>query len=130
MRAGLAIVDAVRGLGVGGRVSSHTLSVRVGMHTGSAVVAHGGGQSQDVFGDTPNIAARVQSAAEPDTVVITAATQRLVAGLFVVEERGAQHLKGVPEPVVLYGVVQASGVRGRLAAAAGAGGGVGAGAGR
>ena len=66
------------------------LQVRVGMHTGSAVVAHGGGESKDVFGDTPNIAARVQGAAEPDTVVISAATQRLVIGVFVVEDRGAQ----------------------------------------
>jgi class 3 adenylate cyclase len=64
-----------------------------------------------VFGETPNIAARVQSAAEPDPVVITAATQRLVAGMFVVEDRGPQALKGVREPVTLYRVVQPSGVR-------------------
>jgi class 3 adenylate cyclase len=49
------------------------LSVRVGMHTGPVVVADGG----KVFGETANVAARVQSAAAPDTVVITAATQRL-----------------------------------------------------
>jgi len=71
------------------------------------------------FGETANVAARVQGAPESDTVVITAATQRLVAGLFVVEERGAQHLKGVREPVTLYRVVQPSGVRSRLAVAAG-----------
>jgi hypothetical protein len=53
----------------------------------------------------------VQGAAEPDTVVITAATQRLVGGLFVVEEPGPQMLKGVREPVTLYRVVQPSGVR-------------------
>ncbi len=113
VRAGLLIVDAVQG--VNGRDSAGIrLQVRVGIHTGPAVVAHGGGASQDVFGDTPNIAARVQGAAEPDTVLITAATQRLVAGLFIVEEWGAQRLKGVPEPVTLYRVVQASGVRSRL----------------
>jgi len=71
------------------------------------------------FGETANVAARVQGAPESDTVVITAATQRLVAGLFVVEERGAQHLKGVREPVTLYRVVQPSGVRSRLDIAAG-----------
>src|SRR5262249_52391798 len=49
----------------------------------------------------------------------TAATQRLVAGLFVVEDRGAQQLKGVPQPVVLYRVVQPSGVRSRLDVSAG-----------
>src|SRR6185369_10578358 len=52
-------------------------------------------------------------------VVITAATQRRVAGMFVVEERGPEMLKGVREPVVLYRVVQPSGVRSRLAVAAG-----------
>src|SRR4029077_10599732 len=91
--------------------------VRIGMHTGPVVIADGG----DVFGETPNVAARVQTAAEPDTVVITAATQRLVAGMFVVEDLGPRALKGVHEPVTLYRVVQPSGVRGRLKVAAGGG---------
>ena len=85
------------------------------MHTGPVVIADGG----EVFGETPNIAARVQAAAEPDTVVVTAATQRLAAGIFVVEDRGPQELKGVREPVVLYRVVRPSGVRSRLDVAAG-----------
>ncbi len=72
-----------------------------------------------VFGDTPNIAARVQAAAEPDTVLITATTQRLVAGLFVVEERGAQQLKGVPQSVDLYRVVQPRALRSLLEVSAG-----------
>jgi class 3 adenylate cyclase len=119
VRAALAIVDAVRGLNGNTAGQAAELQVRVGLHTGSAVVAHGGGTSKDVFGDTPNIAARVQSVAEPGTVLMTAASQRLVAGLFVVEERGAQQLKGVPQPVVLYRVVQPSGVRSRLDVSAG-----------
>ena len=61
----------------------------------------------------------MQGAAEPDTVLVTAATQRLVAGMFVVEDRGPQTLKGVREPVPLYRVVQPSGVRSRLDVAAG-----------
>src|SRR6185369_17475114 len=52
-------------------------------------------------------------------VVITAATQRRVAGMFVVEGRGPEMLKGVREPVVLYRVVQPSGMRSRLDVAAG-----------
>jgi hypothetical protein len=83
------------------------------MHTGPVVIADGG----EVFGETANVAARVQSAADPDTVLISAATHRLVAGLFLVEELGAQHLKGVREPMLLYRVMQPSGVRGRLGAA-------------
>ena len=82
------------------------------------VIGASAGKEADVFGDAPNIAARVQAAAEPDTVLITDATHRLVSGLFVVEDRGAHPLKGVERPMQLYRVVQPSGVRGRLEAAA------------
>jgi class 3 adenylate cyclase/tetratricopeptide (TPR) repeat protein len=132
VRAGLAIVDAMvplnATLAAGSQPNPFTpssgpssgpriegLAVRIGMHTGQVVIADGG----EVFGETANVAARVQSAAEPDTVVITAATQRLVTGMFVVEDRGPQALKGVREPVTLYRVVQPSGVRSRLDVAAG-----------
>src|SRR5207245_3157691 len=92
VRAGLEILTTL------GRVnptlaSAHgvRLAARVGIHTGPVVIGTmGGGPKSEVLavGDTTNVAARVQSAAEPDTVVITAETQRLVAGLFVVEDRG------------------------------------------
>ena len=67
----------------------------------------------EVFGKAPeeNVAARVQAAAEPGSVLVTAAVQRQVAGLFVAEERGAHTLKGAPAPVTLYRVVRASGGR-------------------
>ena len=118
VRAGLAIVDAVRH--VNRQVEAahgFRLAVRVGMHTGPVVVGDAAGAGVDVFGDTPNVAARVQAAAEPDSVVITAATHRLVAGRFVVENRGAPPLKGVRDPITLYRVVKDSGVRSRLDAA-------------
>ncbi|HKV53008.1 MAG TPA: AAA family ATPase, partial [Candidatus Binataceae bacterium] len=60
--------------------------------------------------------------AEPDTVVVTDATHRLISGLFVVEERGAPVLKGVERRIGLYRVIRPSGMRGRLDAAAVAGG--------
>ncbi len=63
----------------------------------------------EVFGDAPNIAARVQSAAEPGSILITATVQRQTAGLFVAEDRGAHELKGISEPVTLYRIVRASG---------------------
>jgi predicted ATPase len=63
----------------------------------------------EIYGDSPNIAARVQGLAEPGTAVMTARVQRQVAGLFVVEERGSHELKGVPEPVTLFRLVRASG---------------------
>jgi predicted AAA+ superfamily ATPase len=78
------------------------------------------GKSADVFGDTHNIASRVQAAALPDTVLITANTHRLISGLFVVEDCGAQQFKGIKRPIQLYRVIRASGVRGRLEAVAAA----------
>jgi class 3 adenylate cyclase/predicted ATPase len=114
VRAGLAILDAMGPLNAT-LATGTQLAVRIGMHTGPVVIGDGGA----VFGDTANVAARVQAAAEPDTVMVTAATQRLVAGIFVVEDRGPQELKGVREPVTLYRVVQPSGVRSRLDVAAG-----------
>jgi class 3 adenylate cyclase/predicted ATPase len=116
VRAGLAIVDAMVPLNATLASGAETrLAVRIGMHTGAVVIADGG----EVFGETANVAARVQGAAEPDTVVMTAATHGLVRGLFVVEDRGPQELKGVREPVRLYRVVQPSGLRSRLDVAAG-----------
>lgn len=102
LRAGLAMVEAMAALNA--RFVKHNvkLQVRIGVHTGSVVVAQGGGKEADMFGDAPNIAARVQSAAAPDTVVITAATHALVSGLFVVEDLGAHSLKGIAEPMRLY----------------------------
>jgi predicted ATPase len=63
----------------------------------------------EIFGDAPNVAARVQALAEPGAVLVTARVQRQVAGLFVAEERGSHELKGVPEPVTLFRIVRASG---------------------
>jgi hypothetical protein len=65
----------------------------------------------EVFGEAPNIAARVQGLAEPGTVLVTANVQRQTAGLFVAEDKGARELKGVPAPVTLYRIARASGGR-------------------
>jgi hypothetical protein len=62
-----------------------------------------------VYGDAPNIAARVQALADPGAVMVTARVQRQVAGLFVAEDRGAHALKGAPEPTALFRIVRASG---------------------
>ena len=115
-RAGLAILDAISKLNQPS--TRPELSARIGIDSGAVVVGASAGKDADVFGDTPNIAARVQAAAEPGTVVITDATHRLVSGLFVVDQLGAQALKGIERPVQLYRVIQPSGVRGRLEAAA------------
>ncbi len=117
-RAGLAILDAIAKLNE--QSGRQKLSARVGIDSGAVVVGAGAGKETDVFGDAPNIAARVEAAAEPGTVMITDAVHRLVSGLFVVEDRGAQPLKGIERPTQLYRVIQPSGVRGRLEAGASA----------
>ena len=85
------------------------LSARIGLEAGPVVLEVSG----EVFGDAPNIAARVQAAADPGSVLITLNVQRQVAGLFVVEERGPRELKGVAQPIQLFRVVRASGGRRR-----------------
>src|SRR6516164_4928751 len=119
VRAGLAVIDAIALLNTRLRAEqSIKLSVRVGIGTGSVVVGRGGSNETRIFGQTPNIAARVQALAEPDSVLITAAVHELVSGLFVVEDRGSQRLKGIGDPVQLYRAIGQSVVRRRTHAAA------------
>ena len=68
------------------------LSARIGIESGPVVVDATG----EVFGDAPNVAARVQAAAEPGSVLVTMNVQRQVAGLFVAEEQGARELRAWP----------------------------------
>src|SRR6516165_5292031 len=81
------------------------LSARIGLDAGPVVVDAAG----EIFGDAPNVAARVQALAEPGAVLVTARVQRQVTGLFVSEERGTHSLRGVPEPTTLFRLVRASG---------------------
>src|SRR5436309_2905621 len=118
VRAGLALLDKIAELNRQLEpVRGVRLAVRVGIHTGAVVIGEGATAGAEVFGETPNIAARLQTMAEPDTVLITEATHRLVSGRFIVEAKGAPPLKGVRQPVAVFRVLQASGVRSRLAAA-------------
>ena len=106
VRAALAIQRALGELNArnAGR-DAPQLVARIGLEFGQVVVDATG----EVFGEAPNVAARVQAAAEPGTVLVTASVQRQTAGLFVVEDKGAHDLKGVPAPVALYRIVRASG---------------------
>ena len=106
VRAALAIQRALADLNArNARSGAPELSARIGIECGSVVVDATG----EVFGEAPNVAARVQAAAEPGTVLVTASVQRQTAGLFVAEDKGAHDLKGVPAPVTLYRIVRASG---------------------
>jgi class 3 adenylate cyclase/predicted ATPase len=106
VRAALAIQRALVEINArNGSKGTPELSARIGLDSGPVVVDATG----EVFGEAPNVAARVQAAAEPGIVLVTATVQRQVAGLFVVEDKGAHDLKGVLAPVGLYRVVRASG---------------------
>src|SRR5437867_11873819 len=109
VRTGLAIVQAMGPLNA--RLAPERgvrLAVRLGIHTGLVVVGEigvGARQEQLALGDTPNIAARLQGLAAPDTVVISAATWRLIQSAFALEDLGTQHLKGVTEPLAVARVL-------------------------
>jgi class 3 adenylate cyclase len=106
VRAALAIQRALAD--INSRNSAENapkLSARIGLESGRVVVEVNG----KVFGEAPNIAARVQAAAEPGSVLVTMNVQRQVAGLFVAEGRGPSELKGVFAPVQLFRIVRASG---------------------
>jgi class 3 adenylate cyclase/predicted ATPase len=106
VRAALAIQRALAELNRENAGSGKpSLEARIGIETGPVVVDAAG----EIFGDVPNVAARVQALAEPGAVMVTARVQRQVAGLFVAEERGTHTLKGVPAPVTLFRLVRASG---------------------
>ena len=77
------------------------LAIRIGAHTGLVVVGEMGGQGRQeqlALGEVPNIASRIQGLAEPDTIVISADTCRLIQGYFECQALGAQTLRGVAEP--------------------------------
>jgi class 3 adenylate cyclase len=122
VQAGLGILETMQTLNTQlERDKGLHLAVRVGIHTGLVVVGEmggGGRQEQLALGDTPNVAARLQGLAAPDTVLISAATHRLVQGYFTMAALGAQVLKGVAVPVPVYRILGASAAQSRLDVAA------------
>jgi len=109
-RCGLALVDRVPQLN-----QAEELHARVGIATGLVVV---GGEvvEHDVAGDTPNLAARLQTLAEPDTVVIAARTRRLTGDLFEYRDLGEIELKGIVGPVSAWQALRPSDVASRFEA--------------
>jgi class 3 adenylate cyclase len=115
VRAGLAVIEAVGGLS-----AREELRVRLGIATGLAVVGdligEGAAQERGVVGETPNLAARLQGLAAPNTLVIGEATRRQIGGLFDLVELGPQALAGFAEPQLAWRVVGESGVVSRFEA--------------
>jgi class 3 adenylate cyclase/predicted ATPase len=115
IRTGLALIEAV------GRLhASEQLRTRVGIATGLVVVGDlvgsGPAQERGVVGETPNVAARLQALAPPDSVVIEANTRRLSGGLFEYEELGTIEAKGFSKPVGAWRVLRESGIDSRFEA--------------
>ena len=115
VRAGLELVAAV------GALKTHApLQTRVGIATGLVVVGDligsGASQEQAIVGETPNLAARLQGVAEPNSVVIAESTRKLVGNLFELEDLGAQDLKGIAGPVRAWAALRPASVEGRFEA--------------
>ena len=115
VRAGLELVAAV------GALKTHApLQTRVGIATGLVVVGDligsGASQEQAIVGETPNLAARLQGIAEPNSVVIAESTRKLVGNLFELEDLGAQDLKGIAGPVRAWAALRPASVESRFEA--------------
>jgi class 3 adenylate cyclase len=121
VRAGLGMVEAMGQLNA--RMSQEhgvQLDMRLGIHTGQVVVGEIGGgarHEQLALGDTPNVAARLQGLAAPNTVVTSAATIPLLGGFFTCQSLGPHLLKGLPQSIEVYEVRSESTARSRLEAA-------------
>src|SRR5262249_3897677 len=118
VRTGLGILAALGDLNQGlPQAKGIQLGIRIGIHTGLVVVgAMGGGgrQEQLALGETPNVAARIQGLAQPNTLVVSHATYRLIQGYFECQDMGPQALRGVTESIHVYQVLRESGVTSRL----------------
>jgi class 3 adenylate cyclase/predicted ATPase len=117
VRAGLALVDTVANLQTDVRAE---LQVRIGIATGVVVVGdlirEGTAREQAIVGETPNLASRLQTLAEPGTVLIDANSQRLAGGHFDYRDLGACPVKGWAQPVPVWQVLGRSGVESRFEA--------------
>jgi len=113
VRAGLELVAAVTAL-----KTQASLQTRVGIATGVVVVGDliGSGEAQErgIVGETPNLAARLQGIAEPNTVVIAESTRKLLGSLFELHDFGAKDLKGIGEPVRTWAVLRPGAVESRF----------------
>jgi class 3 adenylate cyclase/tetratricopeptide (TPR) repeat protein len=113
--AGLELIAAVTGL-----KTRAPLQTRVGIATGLVVVGDliGSGEAQErgIVGETPNLAARLQGIAEPNTVVIAEGTRKLLGNLFELQDFGSKELKGIAGPVRAWAALRASSAEGRFEA--------------
>ena len=105
VRAGLDIIAAIRSLETR---AEERVEVRIAIATGLVVVgdliSEGASEEQAMVGDAPNVAARLQSLAEPGAVVVAASTRRLLGDLFTFRSLGRREVKGISEPIAVWAV--------------------------
>ena len=119
-RAVRAAIGILAEVGKIKRPDGAALQARVGIATGLVVVGEiigaGSAQERTIVGETPNLAARLQALALPDTILISEATQNLLGGLFELESAGAHELKGFAKPMPVWRVVGEGTIDSRFAA--------------
>ena len=117
VRAGLAVTQAIAHVQTTDRIS---LQARIGIASGIVIVGdligEGAAQERSVVGGPPNLAARLQSAAEPGTVLIAHTTRQLIGDLFTLREIGIRSFKGIAEPTPVFEVVAERSLETRFAA--------------
>jgi class 3 adenylate cyclase len=118
VRTGLGILSAMADLNSRlQQTKGIQLAVRLGIHTGLVVIGEMGSAGrleQLALGETPNVAARIQGLAAPNTLVVSSATYRLIQGYFACQDLGAQALRGVIESMRIYQMLDESGATSRL----------------
>ena len=104
VRAGLDIIAAIGPL----ETRAERVEVRIAVATGLVVVGDlisgGASEEQAMVGDAPNVAARLQSLAEPGAVVVAASTRKLLGDLFTFRSLGYREVKGISEPIAVWAV--------------------------
>ncbi|MBO6704376.1 MAG: AAA family ATPase [Pseudomonadales bacterium] len=107
IRAGLDIISAIKSVSSG----EHELQVRVGIHHGSGIITNVSGEGRLLVGNTPNIAARMQTIAEPNTLVISEPTFQATRGLFECRDLGEKEIKGISNRQSVFRVTSHKDVR-------------------
>jgi class 3 adenylate cyclase len=113
VRAGLDLVAAVSGLKTHAPLQTH-IGIATGLVVVGDLIGSGASQEQAIVGETPNLAARLQGVAEPNSVVIAESTRKLVGSLFEVEDLGPKDLKGISGPVRAWAALRPSSVESRF----------------
>jgi len=109
LRAGIEIIRQIPEVA---QHQSHLLQIRIGVATGLVIAGDididGTSDIRSVLGDTPNLAARLQSFAQENTLIICETTRRLVEGQFELTDKGSHTLKGISKPVAIFEVLDVS----------------------